>query len=78
MRINGSNFYACDFCGYTMHIMDVEDVHGELWACERCGQTFCTKCAVERMGKDSYEKMMQGPGDILCPACKEREGSRKC
>lgn len=46
-----SDTYSCDICGFEMGWEDHDDEHGELWGCELCGATFCTKCYVERHGR---------------------------
>lgn len=70
--------YSCDICGFEMKWDDHDDIHGDLWGCERCGDTFCTKCFVESMGREVYDEMMQGSDYILCPECerKRREGEK--
>lgn len=66
--------YSCDICGFEMGWEDHDDEHGELWSCELCGATFCTKCYVERHGRQNYNEMMQSGGYILCPNCEDKLG----
>ena len=47
---------------------------GELWSCELCGATLCTKCYVERHGRQNYDEMMWSGGYILCPNCEDKLG----
>ena len=49
------------------------DIHGELWGCERCGDTFCSKCFVDRMGEEDYWKMTRDSDLIMCPICYAKE-----
>lgn len=37
----------------------------------KCGDTFCSKCFIDRHGRKEYMKMMQGSDLIYCPACYE-------
>ena len=64
--------YSCDICGFEMGWEDHDYEHGDLWSCERCGATFCTKCSVEQIGRKAYDEMMQGGGYILCPDCETK------
>lgn len=67
------NTYICDICGAEV-AWDAEDiVHEEIWGCESCGKDFCTKCFVDRHGKEAYEKMLTESPVILCPDCFGKE-----
>lgn len=70
--------YTCDVCGYEGEWDATDEVHGDLWGCEKCGKVFCSKCFVERFGRKAYMNMMQGSDLIYCPDCfgGEREGVR--
>lgn len=61
--------YTCEHCGFEMKWDASDDLHGEMWSCEKCGKTFCSKCFIEKHGKDEYTKMMQGSDLIFCPDC---------
>lgn len=37
--------------------------------CEKCGDNFCSKCFIDRYGKNEYMKMMQSFNQIYCPKC---------
>lgn len=65
----GSNLYSCDFCGFEMNWDKKDDFHGEMWGCEKCGRTFCSKCFVDRFGREDYKDMMQDCDLIYCPEC---------
>lgn len=44
--------YTCDVCGFEM-AWDASDlVHGEMWGCEKCGNSFCSKCFIDRYGRE--------------------------
>lgn len=61
----GTDTYSCDICGFEMQ-WDVSDlVHGEMWGCEKCGGTFCSKCFIDRYGREEYMRMMQ-QSDLVC------------
>lgn len=42
--------YTCDLCGFEMEWDASDLVHGEMWGCEKCGDTFCSKCFIDRHG----------------------------
>ena len=73
MYLMSTDTYVCDICGFEGKFDTHDDIHGELWGCERCGNTFCSKCFVDRMGEEDYWKMMHGEDLILCPECYTRE-----
>lgn len=81
---NGSmeGTYTCEICGFRAKWDVEEDLneggHGELWGCDKCGGTFCSKCFIDRHGLKPYYHMMQEMNSIYCPACYEKaakEGS---
>ena len=49
-----------------------DDRRGEMWGCEKCGKTFCSKCFIDKLGKDVYWDMMKNHDLVLCPECYER------
>lgn len=63
--------YTCDLCGFEMEWDASDLVHGEMWGCEKYGDTFCSKCFIDRHGRKEYMKMMQDSDLIYCPACYE-------
>lgn len=63
--------YSCDICGFEAKWDASDDIHGEMWGCEKCGKTFCSKCFIEKHGNEKYRNMMQGSDLIFCPACYE-------
>lgn len=65
--------YSCDICGFRSKWNRSDDIHGELWGCEKCGDTFCTSCFIDRHGQKDYMSMMQRSDYILCPECWEKE-----
>ena len=64
--------YACDLCGAEMAWDGSDEVHGEMWGCEKCGKAFCSKCFIDHYGREEYMKMMQLSGQIYCPDCWEK------
>lgn len=64
-----TDIYICDICGHKSEWNAVDKVHGELWSCEVCGKTFCSKCFIEEHGKRKYCEMMQSGEYIRCPDC---------
>nr|DAH88766.1 MAG TPA: zinc-ribbon domain protein [Caudoviricetes sp.] len=68
--------YSCDCCGFRNKWDASDSTHGELWGCEKCGNTFCSKCFIDKFGSKEYMNMMQGSNQIYCPNCweNEREG----
>ena len=68
-----SDKYECDYCGYENSWDAHDDVHGELWGCEHCGKTFCSKCFIEKYGESAYQTMMQSHDLIACPDCYNKE-----
>ena len=73
MYLMSTDTYVCDICGFEGKFDTHDDIHGELWGCERCGSTFCTKCFIDTIGKNAYWKMMHGEDLILCPECYGKE-----
>lgn len=63
------NLYSCDFCDIEIEWDKTDEVHGEMWGCEVCGSTFCSKCLKEAVGEDGYRKIMQDSDLIRCPNC---------
>ena len=63
--------YTCDLCGFEMEWDASDLVHGEMWGCEKCGDTFCSKCFINRHGRKEYMEMMQGSDLVYCPDCYE-------
>ena len=51
MYLMSTDTYVCDICGFEGKFDTDNDIHGELWVCERCGDTFCSKCFIDRMGE---------------------------
>ena len=73
MYLMSTDTYVCDICGFEGKFDTDNDIHGELWGCERCGDTFCSKCFIDRMGEEDYWKMMRGSDLIMCPICYAKE-----
>lgn len=67
-----SDTYTCDICGFEMPWDKTDDRRGEMWGCEKCGKTFCSKCFIDKLGKDVYWDMMKNHDLVLCPECYER------
>lgn len=65
--------YSCDCCGFRNKWDGTDDIHGELWGCEKCGDTFCSKCFIDKLGSSEYMSMMQEADQIYCPECWEKE-----
>lgn len=64
--------YTCDACGFEMTWDGSDDIHGEIWGCEECGDCFCSKCFIDRYGREEYMRMMQDSDIIYCPICWEK------
>lgn len=65
----GKDTYTCDICGFEGK-WDVHDDHrGDLWECEHCGTHFCTKCFVEKLGQECFNKMLRDADKVLCADC---------
>ena len=47
MYLMSTDTYVCDICGFEGKFDTDNDIHGELWGCERCGDTFCSKCFID-------------------------------
>lgn len=45
--------YTCDFCNFEMGWEQKDDVHGEMWGCEKCRRQFLFQMLLERYGKTS-------------------------
>lgn len=69
----GADTYTCEYCEAEMKWDAHDDIHGDMWGCERCGKNFCSKCFIERHGQNEYMKMMQGCDLIFCPDCYKEE-----
>lgn len=65
--------YSCDCCGFRNKWSASDDIHGELWGCEKCGNTFCSKCFIDKYGNEEYMRMMQDSNEIYCPDCWENK-----
>lgn len=65
--------YVCDFCGFETSWESRDELHGEIWFCEKfkCEKCFCSKCFIDKFGKEVYFDMMQNSPIILCPDCYE-------
>lgn len=61
--------YTCDFCDFTEGWDQTDDVHGDMWGCEVCGATFCSKCLKDLVGEKEYYRLMQEEALIRCPDC---------
>lgn len=66
---NGDDTYTCDLCGFTEKWDATDDVHGDMWGCEKCGATFCSKCLRDAIGEKGYWAIMRGSDNVLCPDC---------
>lgn len=72
----GTDTYSCDTCGFESKWDNKDDIHGELWGCEKCGDTFCSKCFIDKYGQKEYMEMMQSSNQIYCPECWEKRRER--
>ncbi len=64
-----SEKYVCDFCGVEIDWEETDDFCGNVWICESCGRTFCSKCLQDAIGQDDYWGMMLSCVPALCPDC---------
>lgn len=69
--INSVKTYRCEYCNAKIQWEESDDINGDIWGCEKCGKTFCTKCFVDKHGWNVYMNMMQNSDLILCPDCYE-------
>lgn len=69
--------YTCDLCGCELDWGGCDDVHGTMWGCERCEIDFCSKCFIDRHGREIFEDMLQNGDKVLCPNCYGEEKGRK-
>lgn len=65
--------YQCDFCGFVGRWDASDDVHGDMWGCEKCGRTFCSQCLRNAVGESGYRAIMQESSIILCPDCAKKQ-----
>ena len=65
--------YTCDLCDFEMKWGDHDEHHGDMWGCERCEADFCSKCFIDRRGRDAFEDMLQNGDEVLCPDCYGKE-----
>lgn len=61
--------YTCDVCGIEMKFGEVDEVRGDMWGCEICGDAFCAQCFVDALGYKRYKRMLQEDNQIRCPSC---------
>lgn len=64
-----SDTYSCDICDFEMGWDDSDEIHGEMWGCEKCGISFCTACFIKARGAEAYSRMMQDCNLVMCPEC---------
>lgn len=69
----GKELYTCDFCGIALKWDETDDQNGDMWGCERCGAEFCTKCFVDRHGRQAFDMMLRDHDLVLCPDCWKEE-----
>jgi len=67
----------CHLCGFEAPWETSDDIHGPIWVCEYCGEEFCTKCFVDRYGRDAYDHMVKDSDMVLCPDCYEKAKKAK-
>lgn len=61
--------YTCDICGFTGKFDAHDEAHGDLWGCEECEDTFCSKCFTDKFGDREFDRMLKQSDKVLCPAC---------
>lgn len=69
------NTHICDLCGCELDWDGGDYIHGTMWGCERCGIDFCSKCFIDRRGREAFEDMLQNGDKVLCPDCYRKEES---
>lgn len=67
-----TGLYSCDLCGFEGDFDVSDEIHGALWECEQCGDTFCSKCFRDKLGEAELTAMLQTSDRVLCPACWEK------
>nr|DAQ37480.1 MAG TPA: RimK-related lysine biosynthesis protein, Probable-dependent amine/thiol ligase family Amino-group [Caudoviricetes sp.] len=65
--------HQCDFCGFEEKWDATDEIHGDMFGCEKCGKTFCAKCFKDEFGESEYYRMMQTYDFICCPDCYRKE-----
>ena len=69
--------YTCVICGFSEGWEETDDIHGDMWSCEVCGDIFCSKCLIDAIGTRKYWEMMQSGEYIICPECFRRMENMK-
>lgn len=67
-----SDLCKCVICGVQMKWDETDDVHGNMWECEKCGDLFCERCFDDMFGIVSFHKMLWDEEKVLCPRCREK------
>lgn len=65
----GKDTYICDTCGFEEKWDAHDDRRGDMWECEHCGKHFCTRCFVDKLGRESFDKMLSETDFVLCADC---------
>ena len=68
-----TGLYSCDICDFEMTWDRNDDIHGSMWACEKCESHFCSKCFIDRHGADAFQSCMWGSGWMRSRGCCGRE-----
>lgn len=68
----GSDTYTCDTCGHEEKWDAHDDHRGDMWECEFCGTHFCTGCFVEKLGRESFDRMLMETDYVVCASCYEK------
>lgn len=72
MAYVNEKLYACDFCGVEIEWDKTDEIHGDMWGCEECGSTFCSKCLKDAVGETVYWQILRDNDKILCPNCAKK------
>lgn len=64
-----TDYCECSYCGIKVDWEGSDDIRGNIWTCDHCGEYFCTKCFEERFSKDIYREMFREGDEMLCPDC---------
>ena len=73
MAYMSEDLYECDFCGVELGWDETHDTYGDMWECEECGRTFCSRCLKNAIGEAAYYELMRGHDKVLCPDCARAE-----
>lgn len=69
MYLMNGDEYECEFCGHREKWDAHDDRRGDMWECENCGRHFCTSCFTEKLGEETWRKMLTEEDLVFCHEC---------